>query len=236
MGKDFLPRGDGQLLQWSRNFSQQLNDPDAHYPVPPESAAAYALLDDEYSAAYRAANAPSTRTSGSVIFKNDVRTRLKREARILARFLQSRIELTDPQRAALRLSIATGGSPIPRPADAPVMEIVSASGWQVVAQLRQAGSGRRGKGPHILAAHIWYATGEQPPSTWKEWKHLMMTSRTRVTVKVPPGLAAGTRVWLCAKWVNPRGEFGPGNAAVGVIIGGGVPQLASPAQSVRQAA
>src|SRR4051794_7229259 len=103
MGRDFLPRGDGELVQWSSNFSRQLNDPEAHYPVPPELAAAYAILNDEWAAVYRAAIDPSTRSGSAIVRKNEVRSRLKREARILARYLQSRIELTDPQRVALGL-------------------------------------------------------------------------------------------------------------------------------------
>jgi hypothetical protein len=237
MGRDFLPRGDGQLVQWSRNFSRLLNEDPARWHIDPQRAAGYAVLHDEMEAAYQAATDPGTRTRTAVQSKNAARSRLKREARVLARQITNIQDTTNSDRAELRLTLRTPGSPIARPSEAPVMQIVSADGWQVLVQLRSPGSGRRGKGHGIIQATVWMTIEDEPPPNLKRWKHLFTSGSNRFTVNLPTELAAGTRVWLCAQWRNPRGQAGPACAATGLIVGGGVPRVSTSATAgVRQAA
>src|SRR5687768_10180835 len=144
MAKDFLPRADSELLQWLRNFSARLNEAPESFGVPVDLAEALAELYQEFDEAYRASVDPATRGRLSVARKNFCREHVKREARILARCVQNRMETTDAQRVILGLTVASGGAPIQRPSHAPTMEIVSADGWSVVVQLRPAGSISRG--------------------------------------------------------------------------------------------
>src|SRR4051794_38569873 len=109
MGRDFLPRSDAELAAWSANFSGRLNESPETYGVPPERAAAYAVLSDDFLEHYRAAAAPITRTGPAVASKNEVRARLKREARLLSLYIKSQADVTEAQRLSLGLSVPSGG-------------------------------------------------------------------------------------------------------------------------------
>jgi hypothetical protein len=225
MAKDFLPRGDGQLVQWARNFSYLINLAPEDYQLTEEQAADFALLYEQFSEDYARAIDPSTRTASAVQRKNTSRARLKKSARVLARHIQSRIETSDAQRANLRLSIRGPGSPIPKPAETPLLEIIAVDGYRLVGQLRMRNSGRSGKDVGIQCALVYTFVGDEPSNNLRDWKMSLYTSRNRFTLNFPTHLAPGTRVWICAQWGNPRAMFGPACSGISVLVGGGLPSV-----------
>ena len=71
----------------------------------------------------------------------------------------------------------------------------------------------------VRAALIFVAIGDEPPERGSAgWRYHSSTGRLTFDVSFPLDLAPGTKVWICAAWVNTRNEPGPACSAVGTLI------------------
>lgn len=112
-------------------------------------------------------------------------------------------------------------SPIPPPATAPDIDVVSVAGNTVKLRLHQAGSTRRARPAGAIGANVFSFVGEAPPSEESEWNFQGATGKPILDVTFPPGTAPGARVWFTARWFNQRKEQGPATAPIGTNIPGG---------------
>jgi len=105
MGRSFFGRTDADLRFGSVAFANQISDSPESFGLSPSDAAAYQSLSDIYIASYEVANAPGTRTKGTVIAKNDARAALRAMASTLARKINGTATVTDAQKIGLGLSV-----------------------------------------------------------------------------------------------------------------------------------
>jgi hypothetical protein len=126
--------------------------------------------------------------------------------------------VTDTQLVALGLLPRPTRTPVPPPATAPVIDVVSTSGNTVKLRLHAAGdSTRRGKPAGVDGASVFSFVGATPPDTETEWTFEGVAwQRPLLDVTFPAGTAPGAKVWFTAFWFNepqaerPGGE--PGRA------------------------
>jgi hypothetical protein len=64
--------------------------------------------------------------------------------------------------------------------------------------------------------------GSAPPMDISQWKFETSTTRTSFDIEFPASVAAGSQVWLCAFWFNPRAQSGPACQPVTAYLAGGV--------------
>jgi hypothetical protein len=223
MASDFLPKRESELLTWSTNFSLKITAAPTDYGLVAAQATAYAALHSTFSAAYLAANDPSTRTPSSIVAKDTAKDALIANARSLARIVQATPTVTDEQKSDLGLTVRdVGPSPINPPADAPGMDIVSAVVRTVKIRLHDsANPTRRGKPAGVAGASVFSYVGATPPAEIASWKFEGNTTRTVVDVEFAADVASGATVWLCAFWYNPRAQSGPACAPVSTNLPGG---------------
>ena len=137
--------------------------------------------------------------------KNDARTALKNSARLLATIIQGQATVTDAQKIELGLTVRSAPSRIPRPADAPALDIVSVERRTVHLRLHDAtDASRRGKPAGVAGATLFSFIGPTPPSNPNDWKFEGNTTRTTFDVTFPDSVAPGTQVWVCASGERPR--------------------------------
>jgi hypothetical protein len=70
-------------------------------------------------------------------------------------------------------------------------------------------SGRRRIPVNVKGAAIFTYVGNEPPANLDQWKYEFATTRSKITIDFPTALPPGTKVWVLARWQNPRGELGP---------------------------
>lgn len=226
-GSGFLPDTDSGLLAWSLNFKTLIQAGAVSYGLTVPLATAYGALHDAYADALAAAD-PAIRTRGSVAAKNTARANLKANARLLDRLVQGTGTVTDQQKRDLGLNVRSAPSPIPPPADAPGLDILSVSGWTVKIKLHDtASSARRGKPPGVTGASIFSFVGAEAPADIGSWQFEGNTGKTSGTVTFPNTLAAGAQVWITAFWFNGRKQSGPACAPVPTNLQGGGVSLAA---------
>jgi hypothetical protein len=224
---DFIPRRDVDLLNWSRNFSNHLLlDPGA-FAVSPEQAAAYAQRHAVYAAALARTVDSGNRSQGDVILKDEARAALVSDARALARQIRAQPTVTAALRVAIRLTVdKEKATPIGPPSESPRVSLMEVVGNRVRIQLMSKSMmGRRGKPAGVIGAEVFGYVGHKQPESAQDWVHMGCTSRTRVELVFGSHLAAGSRVWVTARWLNPRLQHGPSSTSIFAHLGfcGGLP-------------
>lgn len=214
----FLPNRDAALLAWSLNFSTKITAAPTTYGLTSAQATAYATLHTAYGAAL-AACAPGERSKSLVAAKNTARAALKTSARLLALLVQGTASVTSAMKLDLGLNVRQAPSPIPPPAHAPALDILSVNGRVVSIRLHDStDASRRGKPAGVFGAAVFSYVGATPPESTADWTFEGNMGKTRVDVTFPESVAAGAKVWLAAFWFNGSKEAGPTCAPVGTNV------------------
>lgn len=180
-----------------------------------------------FEAAFLDAEDPATRTRAKISLKRSTRKNLTEYGRMLARIIQAAPTVTDEQRIDLGLPVRdTLPTPIQPPDLAPVAEVAEMNGWKAKFKVRPAGSEGRSSRPEGVALIQAYSfVGPTPPGNVNEWKSEGLSSRAIFEIAFDSEVPVGSRVWACCQWVTARGLTSPASAPIGLLIGGGVPDV-----------
>lgn len=211
MATNFIPDREADLVTWSTNFDTLITAAPTTYGLTAAQATAYATKHSAFVAAYQTASDPATRSPSNIVAKDTAKLALVAEARMLARIVQATPSVTAQQKSDLGLTVRDAEpSPIPPPAVAPGIVIVSVSGHTVRVRLQDVSAPtNRGKPAGVSGATVLSYVGDAPPADAGDWKFEGNTGRTVFDVEFPPAVAAGSKVWLTAFWFNPRKQSGP---------------------------
>jgi hypothetical protein len=225
---DFFPSREADIVTWSLNFKTKITATPTTYGLTAAQATAYGTLHDSFVTAYNAAANEASNSSAAIVTKNTAKAALTANARLLAGIVQRYPATTNTQRAELGLTVKDlGPSPIPPPASAPDIDIISLSGNTVRIRLHDpANPTKRGKPAGVDGAAIFSFVGATPPDEEGGWNFEGNITRPAVDVVFPPGTAAGAKVWFTAFWFNERKQRGPAATPVTANIPGGAAMAA----------
>jgi len=225
---DFLPSREAELVVWSTNFSTRINLAPLPIGLSVIQATAYQALHDSFVTAYNAATNDGTNSRASKVTKNSAKKLLVANARLLAGIVQKFPGTTNTQRSELGLTVKdVEPTPIPPPATAPALEIISTIGNTVRIRLKDpANPSRRGRPSGVDGAAIFTFVGAAAPTEEAEWTFQGNTPRTSVNITFPGSTTPGAKVWFTAFWFNPRKQSGPAAIALGINLPGGAAMAA----------
>jgi hypothetical protein len=216
---------DAQYRTFVGQYSEKISAAPLPLALTVPQATELASRTATFDAAFLAAADPATRTRAKVELKRSTRKFLSDYGRMLARIIQAAPTVTDAQRIDLGLPVADSlPTPIDAPTAVPAPKVVSMDGWTASLQLRVAGSDRRGLPPQVSGAYIYSFAGPVAPTDPQLWKFEGATTRADCKVAFDNSLEAGSKVFVCACFFNPRQQTGPACGAVHLLIGGGVPE------------
>lgn len=230
MGRNFFNGTDAGLYSGAQAFSTKILASPALYGLNATQAQAFTPLMTAYSTAYLAVKDPSTRTRGKVAAKNQARANLKAMASDLAKIIDATPAVTDQQKIDLGLNVRKPPSPIPAPAVRPAMDLVSVVTRTVTVHIHDSASKtKRGKPAGTVAAFVYTFVGDNYPSDPTTWQFQGPATKAIFSIVFPDSVAGGAQVWVCAAWVNRRGDTGPVSVPISTNVqGGGVsPQTAN---------
>jgi len=222
---DYLPAKEAELVTWSNHFASLLTAGTGdNYGLTALQTAAFDNLNTAWVDAYNIANGNDTRTPSSIVAKDNAKRAMIENARELARIIQANPGVTDQEKSDLGLTVRdTEPSPVPAPAYAPGISIVSAIGTQVEIRLHdvQNPENVRGKPAGVAGAAVLTAFGSAPPllSDPSAWTWQGNTSRT-ITMIDFAGQPSGTTAWITAVWYNAKAQTGPPTQPISVQIPG----------------
>jgi hypothetical protein len=220
---DFLPSREAELVTWVGTFKALITATPTSYGLTAGQATTYGTLATNFVTAYNLANADATRSPSNIVAKDDAKALLIANTRLLARIVQATPTVTAQQKSDLGLTVRdTQPSPIPPPATAPDIDIVSTVGSTVKLRLHPAGEPtRRGKPAGVAGAAVFSFVGAVAPTEESAWTFQGLTTRTTVDITFPGTVAPGAKVWFTAFWRNPRDQNGPAATPVTTNIPGG---------------
>ena len=223
--RDFIPQRLSEFLGWSNNFAVKLAAIHAAVGISGAQSTAYTAADADFGTKYTVAIAPGTRTKVTISDMRDSLRSTTSLARDLARIIQAYPGVTNGQRDDLGLTPRTGTiTPISPPDTKPALIVRSVDGRQIRVELKEAGSESRGKPAGVDAAWLFSFVGNAPPISTGDWKFEGETTRTLATITADASIAPGSKIFLAACWINPRGQAGPGcDPVVAYIAGGTLP-------------
>jgi hypothetical protein len=209
------------VVAGAANFAALIATGFASYGISSSQSTAFGALNTTLQADYSTAVDPSTRTRGAVATKNASILAMRAMAINLAKIIYATPTVTDAQLIDLGLLPRSSRSPVPPPADAPVLEVGVVSGRLVNVRVHAGGSERRGKPVGAVGANVYSYVGQAPPADPRDYHFEGMTTRTITQLLFPDTVAGGATVWLSACWVSARGATSPACAPVPFAIQGG---------------
>jgi hypothetical protein len=177
----------------------------------------YTTLHDAWMAAYDAATADGSKSKALVVAKNDAKNALLVLAREYYGQIQSSLAVTNENKTLIGVRVRDSiPSPVPPPALAPLVTIVSVVGRVARFKLADATAPTSRRKPlNAEGATILSYVGATPPAANDPgWKIEGQTGRTTFTVEFPNTVAPGTACWVTALWYNRRGQYSPACAPV----------------------
>ena len=224
MADPYLPTRESDLITWVMNFDAKISATPAAFGVTVGQATALSALTVAFTTSYTVANDPTTNSSSNIALKNTAKENLIEGSggiRQLVKIIQAYPPLTRAQRIELGISVPDAEpTPVPVPANPPVLTVRSTLGRTVTLQLRDLlDTEKRGKPEGVAGATILMFVGDDAPLDPTEWIFCSNTTKTTVEIDFPPNLTPGERVWFTAFWKNRREEAGPAAVAVSTRLG-----------------
>jgi hypothetical protein len=216
----FLPSTNTGLLSWAQNFYAVANAAPGPtgYGLTAAQLTSFNSLLTSYQTALAACD-PGVRSKAAVFTKKQAKADLVNNARLLAKVVQGTASVTDAQKATLGLNVRATPQPVPVPADAPSIDIMSVNSRTVNIRLHSSTvAGKRKRPPGVKGAAVFSYVGATAPSDPSAYTFQGNTSLTDFSVTFPETVEPGAVVWITAMWFNTRTQSGPAAQPVQAII------------------
>jgi hypothetical protein len=209
---------DANLLTWATNLSAIVSAEAESLGVPPARVAALSDAVADYTEAFGTAANPGTRTRSAVARKNESRDAVIAAAAAVVAIVDTDLDVNNDQRIALGLQPRRTRQRWQTPEEAPIVQVTGRDEATVSIRLKQL-SGGRAKPAEVSGATLFYFVGSEPAKELSAWTFQNVT-RTTADIHFPSDLAAGTPVWITARWFNRTGA-GPLARPIGTVLAGG---------------
>ncbi len=231
MADSYLPSRESEFDVWARNLATKVAATPTAFGLNAAQATALTALNTAWHAAYLVTTDNDTRTPAAIAAKNTAKAELidgPGGIRELVKIIQAYPPLTNEQRVSLGITVPDlEPTPVPPPADPPVLAILSTLGRTTKLALRDiTDSEKRGKPVGVSGATVLMFVGEEAPIDPLAWTFLTNTTKTVIDIEFQPAIPAGAKVWLTAFWKNRREEAGPAAVPVSTFIGDTLAQAA----------
>jgi hypothetical protein len=205
-----VPTKDSLLLNWATNFNTRGTASPVTFGLVAAQMTAFTAVYTPFVTAYNASNMPGSRSKSLTSAKDDAKAALLIEARALYALISANTTVSNANKDLIGVTVRSGPTPIPAPANPPALDIVSVSGRTVKIRLHDStNASKRGKPAGVKGAAVFSYVGTSAPTDPSQWKFEGNTTLTLFIVAFPESVAPGALVWLTAQWFNERAQSGP---------------------------
>lgn len=221
-----IPRKDSLLVPWSTNANTRLIASGVTtYKLLAAQVTNYTAVHTPYVTAYNTmmtAREAGERSESLTAITAAARLALLNVARPIYTQIQSDPAVSDSDKILLGVHVRLAPSPVPPPATAPGVDVISVNVRTVSLRVHDSAiPARRGKPAGASAAYIYSFVGAEFPADPSAWNFEGATTTPRFDIVFPSTLAGGTQVWVCAAWVNRKQQSGPTSVPISTTLQGG---------------
>jgi hypothetical protein len=214
----FPPTSDSKWVEWTQSFLAAVTPNPQGVQLTPAQVAELNTAFLAFQSALATSNAPTTRTRPAVAAKNQARADLRGIAGHLVATVRSNLAISNEQLLELGIKPRTQRQPVPPPAFAPDIDIVSVNGNRVTIRLHNSQTvGRRRRPVGVAGAAVFSHVGPSAPEDPTLYRFEGNVTKTEVVVELPSSVQPGTKVWFTAFWYSPTAASGPGAVPVSAV-------------------
>ncbi len=218
----YLPTTDAGVLNWARNFRDQIAAVADPTTIGLSAAAVteYEGLVSDYTDKYAIATDSATRGGSTINAKNIAKKALITASRTFGQAVTRHPGVTNEQRYDMGLTVRDDEpTPVPVPTTKPVFTIATTVGRTITMRIRDEHTpDTRARPEGIIGATIMMYVGDEASQDPMAWTLLASTSKTNVTLDVPLSVPADSRVWIAGFWYNTKSQSGPVSDEVSTVI------------------
>ncbi|MEO6435544.1 MAG: hypothetical protein ABIP55_07250 [Tepidisphaeraceae bacterium] len=221
-----IPTKDALLVPWANNFSARVSVAGNPYSVSAAQAAEMSSRTAAFVASYNAlmdARADGTKAESQTADKDTKKSALLELGRELYAFIAANTSISDADKILVGVHVrGDKNSAVPAPTARPGMDLVSAIARTVTVNIHDiASSTKRRKADGAIFAFVYSFVGENYPTDPTLWQFRGAATKSTYEIVFPDSVASGAQVWICAAWVNRRGETGPVSVPITTNVQGG---------------
>jgi hypothetical protein len=216
---DFIPRKDVDFNQWVGTFMTTIQQLASSLSIPQTAVDELVVLQTAWNTKYSLAETPATRTSATVVEKDEARAALEPKLRtFVSEYVRHNHLVTDADRVNLGLPIPkTTRTPAPIPTTYPEFSIDSSVIRRLTIHFRDQGDDSGAKPYGVHGAEIkWGYSSEETPSP-ATLLYSVFDTRSPYTLEFEEA-NRGRTVYFCLRWENTRGDKGPWSEIVSAIV------------------
>lgn len=210
MPDDRYPPGrEADLITATQTFIDVATPVPATYALTAAQLTALGAKLTDFQTKWDVCQVPGTKTKVAVQEKNASKVDLVFDLRTLVRITQNAPTTTNAMRAALGIPLrAETAQPKPVPPWAPELIVKKVWGHQISCKIESPVSEGRGWPPDVYGAQIYTLVAPEPTSDTTQYVPQGLVTRTSFIIQMPAEVPAGSKVWITAAFVNPRGQSG----------------------------
>jgi hypothetical protein len=221
-----IPVKDAVLVPWIENFTTRIQASPTTFGLQAPQAAELYARKQAFVNAYNAmmnARADGTRSKAQTETKDDRKTKVVTYARELYALISANKSVSNADKTLVGVHVRdTKPSPIHAPTVRPGMIVKAVVGRTVSTTIHEsASSAKRRKPKGAVQAYVYWFVGEDYPSDPNGWRFAGPANKADFNFTVPNSVASGAQVWICAAWVNRKGDAGPVSVPISTNVQGG---------------
>lgn len=206
---DYLPGPDASFQAWVTNFVTYANANLAALGLVAADMTPVTTNQTAFNNGFAGHVAAKQAAMAAKQNKDEARAALVGAIRPLVRRLQASSVVSDAERAALGITVASGGGPIGPPTTAPLVAVECGNRLQHTIRFVDASTPtRRAKPEGVLGVEIWNKVGNTPPANEGELRFVAVDTNAPFTLSFP-GEDGGKTAYYWLRWVSPTGQRGP---------------------------
>ncbi|GHU52443.1 hypothetical protein FACS1894200_13010 [Spirochaetia bacterium] len=218
MVRDYIPRGDGELLEWAKTLTSHVGPKVADFNIPSSALTSVMGFLAAYQTAFDAAHEPN-RGKVDVFNKNNAKKALLKSLRTFCMgYLIYNPLVTDADRETCGLPVHdTTRTPTPAPRTVPVLEIRMPLLRQIAVHFKDAGSVQRGKPAYVHAIDLRWALLPEQPLAVAELIGAESATASPYTFTFEEA-DRGKALYICSRWANSKENKGSWGEIVKAIV------------------
>ncbi len=221
-----IPTKDALLVPWANNFSTRISASGNPYFVSAAQATEMTSLTAAFVGSYNTlmgARADGTKAESQTADKDAKKSALMDLGRELYAFIAASTSISDADKILAGVHVrGAKNSAVPAPTARPGMDIVSVVARTVTVNIHDsASSTKRRKASGATSAFVYTYAGENYPTDPTLWQFQGAATKSIYKIIFRDTVASGAQVWVCAAWVNRRGETGPVSVPITTNVQGG---------------
>lgn len=220
MSTPYIPPKDADFDTWALNFSTVIAASPATYGLASGDATAITASYTTWHAAYILLTSPGTKTAPNVANKDVQKAASLIVFRGYAQIIQNNLGVSNSAKSAAGLTVrATGRTPIPTPATAPILGFVGATPFEHTIKYADTSTPTTKAKPFgATALELWLFVGMAPPVGGPDGTGFYgLETKSPLPVSFTSG-DVGKTCYYYGRWTTRRGLPGPWSAVLSAVV------------------